>query len=116
VDWYPFVPPYVEGAGWLINEPTAQGEYLAYESADFNVNIYTVNTPALFDIAAPALASGNGEARSYRLEKARRFAWTASGHFNTARQAAGERRVPVRRSCGRWRSMRSCSGRILTRA
>jgi hypothetical protein len=94
VDWYPFVPPRRDGA-WLINEPTAQGEYLAYESANFEVSLYFANTPALFKVAAPAPASEEGSALVYRLQGARRFAWSAGGNYQTRTQAAGERGTPV---------------------
>lgn len=89
IDWYPYIPPYVEGEGWLINEPTTQGEYLTYDSADFHVNIYAQNTPALFQIAAPSPAVLSGGAHNYTLQNARRFSWTASGHFKTSTQTAG---------------------------
>ncbi|MCL4257295.1 MAG: M1 family metallopeptidase [Anaerolineales bacterium] len=95
IDWYPFIPPYDDDAGWLVNEPTQQGEYLVYESADFDVSIYTVNAPALLQIAAPAPAEQRDRAYHYQLHGARRFVWAASGHYQAETQLAGEQRIPV---------------------
>ena len=39
VDWYPFVPPYIPGEGWLAHEAGYYGEHLAYDMADFNVHV-----------------------------------------------------------------------------
>ena len=95
IDWYPFVPPYDAGTGWMINEPAQQGEYLVYESADFDVAIYKVNPPSLLQIAAPAPAEQAGGAHIYQLSNARRFVWAASGHYQAQTQRAGGRGIPV---------------------
>ncbi len=95
IDWYPFIPPYDAETGWLINEPTQQGEYLVYESADFDVSIYTVNAPSLLHIAAPSPARQADGAYHYELQAARRFVWAASGHYQAETLPAGEQRIPV---------------------
>ncbi len=95
IDWYPFIPPYDGESGWLINEPTQQGEYLVYESADFDVSIYTVNAPSLLQIAAPWPARQADGAYHYLLPSARRFVWAASGHYQSETLPAGEQRIPV---------------------
>lgn len=95
IDWYPFVPPYDTERGWLINEPTQQGEYLVYESANFDVSIYTVNAPSLLQIAAPAPAEQGEGAYNYSLSAARRFVWAASGHYQSETVLAGQARTPV---------------------
>ncbi len=38
-DWHPFIPPYLEDHGWLINAPGPVGEYLVYPLSDFTVNL-----------------------------------------------------------------------------
>ncbi len=82
VDWYPFIPPYRDGQGWLINPPATQGEHLAFESADFDVQITILNAPALTRIAAPAPAAEISYGTfAYHLENARRFSWSASGNY-----------------------------------
>lgn len=84
VDWYPYIPPYQSGSGWLINPPAPQGEHLTYESANFEVQISLVNAPALVQVAASAPARQAGTATfAYTLKNARRFSWSASGHYKT---------------------------------
>lgn len=39
VDWYPFLPPYREGIGWLAHRPGYFGEHLVAEVADYEVTI-----------------------------------------------------------------------------
>ncbi|MCW5875173.1 MAG: M1 family metallopeptidase [Anaerolineales bacterium] len=95
IDWYPFVPPLDAERGWLINEPTQQGEHLVYESADFDVSIYTVNAPSLLQIAAPAPAERREGATHYQLSNARRFVWAASGHYQSETVQAGQDRTPI---------------------
>lgn len=95
IDWYPFVPPHDTERGWLINEPTQQGEYLVYESANFEVSLYTVNAPSLLQIAAPAPAEQSDGAYHYSLNTARRFVWAASGHYQSETVLAGQERIPV---------------------
>lgn len=95
IDWYPFIPPYDADTGWMINQPAQQGEYLVYESADFDVSIYKVSPPSLLQIAAPAPAEQVRGAHIYQLSNARRFVWSASGHYQTLSEHAGERNIPV---------------------
>lgn len=95
IDWYPFIPPYDAEGGWLINQPTQQGEYLVYESADFDVSIYPVNAPSLLQIAAPSPARQADGAYHYQLPNARRFVWAASGHYQSETLPAGQQRIPV---------------------
>lgn len=79
-DWYPFVPPYLPGEGWLLRPAAAVGEHLSYESADFTVRIRVEDRQDLV-IAAPAPAALGGDAYLYSLENARRFAWSASPDY-----------------------------------
>lgn len=95
IDWYPFVAPYDDEAGWLINPPTPQGEHLVYESANFEVSIYTVNAPALLQIAAPAPAEARDGGQHFTLHNARRFVWAASGHYQSETVRAGQERTPI---------------------
>lgn len=60
-DWYPFVPPYVEGKGWLIHPPAMYGEYLAYDVSDFDVFILAFSTVVG---AASTLPGGLGAAEA----------------------------------------------------
>jgi len=95
IDWYPFIPPLHTERGWLVNEPAPQGEHLVYESADFEVSIYTVNAPSLLQIAAPTPAQVREGAYHYQLTNARRFIWAASGHYQSETMHAGQRSTPI---------------------
>lgn len=83
VDWYPYIPPLGDEGGWLIHEPAAVGEHGVYESADFDVHIEVLNAPASIQLAGPAPAVRNGDTWDFSLRSARRFAWSASGHYET---------------------------------
>ncbi len=89
VDWYPFIPPYIPGQGWLANEPSYYGEYLAYEAADFTVRIKpsAAGTPLIIAASAPAVQEG--EWHVYQHEAARNFAWSASHAYETATAQVG---------------------------
>ena len=81
VDWYPFVPPYIPGKGWLANKPGYFGEHLVYEVADFEVNIQVSDARSDLTIAASAPAEVDGDWFRYRHENARNFAWSISHEF-----------------------------------
>jgi hypothetical protein len=83
IDWYPFIPQYVSGEGWLINPPAAVGEHFAYESADFEVTIDLVNEPSLTTIAAPANGAHDEAGWHFTLSNARRFVWSVSNQYET---------------------------------
>jgi hypothetical protein len=82
VDWYPFIPPYRDGQGWLVHPRAAVGEHLAFDSVNFEVEI-RVQGQQQVQIAAPAPAEPIDGGWTYRLDNARRFAWSASRHFET---------------------------------
>jgi hypothetical protein len=96
-DWYPFVPPYDPQKGWLAHQDSPFGEYLAYESADFEVNLRLGERQGELVVAASALAELDGEWLRYRLAKARSFAWSASPYYEVATESVvREGREPVR--------------------
>ena len=45
VDWYPFIPPYIDGQGWLAHQAGYFGEHLVYDQADFDVHIRVEESP-----------------------------------------------------------------------
>ncbi len=81
VDWYPFVPPYREGEGWIIHEPWYYGEYLVYPTADFEVSLQVVNSPQDLVVAASAGDEGTGDEHRYHLEEGRNFVLSISPHY-----------------------------------
>lgn len=92
-DWYPFVPPYQAGTGWLIHLKAQVGEHLVYESANFEVLIRLGATPEALLIAAPAPAQEREDGLFYRLQRARRFVWSASDRLELLTGQVGE--IPV---------------------
>ncbi len=81
VDWYPFLPPYQEGKGWIIHDPWYFGEYLVYPQADFQVSLQITNGPQELVVAASSLNKGDGEIHRYRLEDARNFVLSISPYY-----------------------------------
>ena len=81
VDWYPFVPPYRDGQGWVVNDPWAYGEFLVYPVANFNFTLTLLNTPQAVNIAASAPDTGDGVTHHYYLERGRNFVWSVSPSY-----------------------------------
>jgi hypothetical protein len=77
-DWYPFVPPYEAGAGWLVHDPWYYGEHQVYPVADFDVELRILSAPEGTLVAASALALEEGLPYRYRLERGRNFAISVS--------------------------------------
>jgi hypothetical protein len=84
-DWYPFIVPF--NNGWVLHDPSALGEYLVYDAADFDVNIKT--TQPGITIAASGVEEANGEWTRYRVNGARTFAVSASDQFQYVDAVAG---------------------------
>jgi hypothetical protein len=78
-DWYPFLPYYQSGTGWLVYTPTGLGENLAYDIADFEVEVVPVDPKINLVISASAQAEGDAQTGyHFLLTGARSFAWSAS--------------------------------------
>jgi hypothetical protein len=81
-DWYPYVPPFLPDSAWIVREPAFVGEHLAFDMANFRVNLQLaspVNQEGFpLVLAASSLPEENGEWRRYRLERARNFVWSVS--------------------------------------
>jgi hypothetical protein len=90
VDWYPFIPPYVPGEGWLAHQAGAFGEHLAYEIADFEVNLQLVGNTKDLVIAASAADKIDGEWHRYHHEAARNFVWSVSHMYEVTSTTVGE--------------------------
>lgn len=92
-DWYPFVPPYIEGAGWIAHNPWYYGEHLVYPVADFDVTITIINAPESTVIAASALDTGDDTAHHYRMRSARNFVWSVSPEYRVFQEQVGDTTV-----------------------
>ncbi len=81
VDWYPFIPPYRDGSGWLANKAYFFGEHLAYEAANFTVNLRISDENSFHVVAASSQAQVDGEWRRYQINDARGFAFSVSTQY-----------------------------------
>ena len=90
VDWFPYIPPYVAGQGWIIHDPGYFGEHQVYPLADFDVTLTPAAVPADLKIAAPAPAQVSNGVYHYQLKNARTFAWSASPTYVVLTQPAGD--------------------------
>jgi hypothetical protein len=121
VDWYPFVPPYREGLGWIVHPPGYFGEHLVSEIADYEVTIriqdpLTVRTTASpnplgdasagqLTLAASAPAREQEGAFHFSLPNGRSFAWSVSHLYSVSVAQVGEVTLygyafPAHRSAG----------------
>lgn len=89
VDWYPFIPPYVPGKGWLAHPAGYFGEHLVYDIADFEVNIRLADPRSDLKIAASAPAQQAGDWQHYELKTARNFAWSVSDQYQVMTDTVG---------------------------
>jgi hypothetical protein len=84
-DWFPFIPPFIAGQGWLVNDPGQVGEYLAYPLADFNVNLrLSPSMDALIVAASAPVASHEGNCWRYQVRGARNIVFAVSPEYQVA--------------------------------
>ena len=81
VDWYPYIPAYRDGVGWLAHPPAEFGEHQVYDVANYQVGITLAEPVQNLLIAASAPAQQYGETYSYHLESARTFALSAGTEY-----------------------------------
>jgi len=89
-DWYPFIPPYIDGEGWLVHNPWYYGEHLVYPVADFDVTIKITNAPGGTIIAASTLAEVAEDSYHYRMDQTRNFVWSVSPEYRVFQDKVGE--------------------------
>jgi hypothetical protein len=93
VDWYPYLPPYRPGEGWLAHPPAATGEHLVYDLADYQVQLTLAQSVPNLVIATSAPAIQDGLTYSFSLPAARAFTLSASPYYQVLIQSAGETTV-----------------------
>jgi hypothetical protein len=81
VDWYPYIPPYRSGEGWLVHQNWWFGEHQVLDKADFNVRLSLADPVQDLVIAASAPAEQDGASYVYHLKAARSFAISASNQY-----------------------------------
>ncbi len=87
--WYPYLPPYITGQGWLTHSPSSVGEYQVYELANFDVQFRIDNAPATLQIAASAQAVSNGTWYEYHQTDSRTFSLSISPYYQVIEGLAG---------------------------
>jgi aminopeptidase N len=81
VDWYPFIPPYVDGQGWQAHPAGFFGEHLVYEQADFDVWLRIEDAPPGTLLAASSAPVQEGDWQHFEHRSARNFVWSASPEY-----------------------------------
>ena len=91
--WYPYAAPYIEGTGWVVNDPGYVGEYQVYELADFTVDIRIDGAPADFVVAASTRSTNEDGWYHFSQENVRNFTWSGSNYYHMLEAYAGDIRV-----------------------
>lgn len=90
VDWYPYLPPYRAGQGWLVHDPYYFGEHQVYDVSNYQVQVELVDAPPGMVLAASAIPEREGDTiYRYDLQAARSFALSASPEYLVATTAYG---------------------------
>jgi hypothetical protein len=90
VDWYPFVPPYRSGLGWLAHPPSYYGEHLVSELADFVVNLRLLDKRGDLVVAASALPDPHSDGLTFHRTGARSFAISIGHEYYSETAQVGE--------------------------
>ena len=90
VDWYPYIPPYRSGEGWLVHQNWWFGEHQVFDIAEFRVRLTLAEPVQDLVIAASAPAEQHGDTYVYHLEAARSFALSASNEFIVQTTSVGD--------------------------
>ena len=90
VDWYPFVPPYIPGEGWQVNQAGFFGEHLVYEISDFQVNVRLADERPDIILVASSSGEEDGAWTRFRHTSARNFVWSASHEYQVMQTKVGD--------------------------
>ena len=90
VDWYPYIPPYRSGDGWLVHKNWWFGEHQVFDSADFQVKFRLAEPVQDLVIAASAPSKQDGDTFVYHLDSARTFALSASNEYQVQTTTVGD--------------------------
>ena len=90
VDWYPYIPPYRQGDGWLVHKNWWFGEHQVFDSADFQVKFRLAEQIPDLVIAASASPKQDGNTYVYHLDSARTFALSASTEYQVQTTTIGD--------------------------
>jgi hypothetical protein len=90
VDWYPYIPPYLPGTGWVVHPKWGFGEHQVFDAADFDVRLTLAEPVSDLLIAASAPAAQEGLGYHYHLGSARSFALSASTEYLLQTSTVGD--------------------------
>jgi len=90
VDWYPYIPPYFPGQGWLAHNPWFYGEHQVYDIANFQVNIRLLGNRPDLTIAASTPARQEDEWFHFEHNDARSFDWSVSHIYESLSDKIGD--------------------------
>jgi hypothetical protein len=91
VDWYPYIPPYRPGDGWLAHKNWWFGEHQVFDRVDFHVKLTLAEQVEGLVIAASAPVMMQGEdTYLYHQESARSFALSASHEYIVQTTTVGD--------------------------
>ena len=89
VDWYPYIPTYIQGTGWAMHNPWYYGEHQVYEMADFTVDLVLDSPPANLTIAAASQVKMVDGHYTYSHRNARNFTFSASDMYTVYAKVVG---------------------------
>ena len=89
VDWYPFLPPYRPGEGWLWRQAGYFGEHQVYEAANTRVTLTLTEAVDGLVLAASVPAAQDRLTYRYDMPLARNFVLSASQHYQVFSQQVG---------------------------
>ncbi len=81
VDWYPYIPPYQPGTGWLVHPKWGFGEHQVLDAADFDIQLTLAQPVSNLLMAASAPAEQDELVYRYHMDSARAFAISASTEY-----------------------------------
>lgn len=90
VDWYPYIPPYRSGEGWLVHPRWYFGEHQVFDVGDYWVTITLAEPVQDLVIAASAEAQQDGDRYSYYLASGRSFALSAGTEYTVQTRTVGD--------------------------
>ena len=89
-DWYPMIPPYQEGNGWVVNPPGFVGEYITYPISHFHLNLCIAPSRQALIVAASApLVDEADNCYQYQHQYRRNISLGISPHYHVS-TATGE--------------------------
>ena len=89
VDWYPYIPAYIDGYGWAMHNPWYYGEHQVYAMADFTVEVTLKSPPENLTIAAASQVKMVDGKYTYTHRSARNFTFSASDMYTVYAKMVG---------------------------